>query len=214
MIESAQSNPICANYEGHMFTPTSAQVIYFLAFVVPGFISMQVYAQIRARQKTTLKDSILEAITFGAINFAILFFAIEWIVNPPNFTLHPIYVWIAAIVVFLILPLFWPWALVGVQNLLAKRNLFLATSPTAWDHYFLDRKPCWVLVHISETRRVGGRFGKNSYASAYPEPGHIYIEELWRLDENGGFLEKTPQSRGIVLRPTDYQMVEFFDDED
>jgi len=60
---------------------------------------------------------------------------------------------------------------------------------------------------------VGGWFGKNSYASAYPEPGHLYIEELWELDENCAFLHKEPQSLGILLRPGDYQMVEFFEEQ-
>jgi len=195
-----------------MPTFTNADVLYFLAFVVPGFISMQIYVQIRPRQKTTLKDSLLEAITFGAINFALLFFAILWVVDLRNFVAHPFYVWLLAIAIFLVCPALWPWLLIGAQNILAKLNLFLATSPTAWDHFFRDRRPCWVLVHISETRRVGGRFGRNSYASAYPDSGHLYIEELWELNERGGFVKKEPQSRGIVLRPGDYQMVEFFED--
>jgi len=46
---------------------SSTDMLYFMAFVVPGFISMQIYSQIRPRQKTTLKDSLLEAVTFGAI---------------------------------------------------------------------------------------------------------------------------------------------------
>jgi hypothetical protein len=190
----------------------SADILYFLAFVVPGFISMQIYAQIRPRQRTTLKDSLLEAVTFGAINLILLFFAVMWIADPANFQKQPVHVWLAAIAVFLLCPLIWPWLLIRAQNILVRMGLFLSSEPTAWDHYWRGRRPCWVLVHISETRRVGGWFGKHSYASAYPDPGHLYIEELWKLDENGGFVEKEPQSRGIILRPADYQMVEFFED--
>ena len=135
-------------------------MLYFMSFVVPGFISMQIYGQIHPRQRTSLKDSLLEALTFGAINFVLLFFAIRWIANPENFQAWPVGVWLAAIGIFLLCPLFWPWALVGIQNVLVKLNWFLSTSPTAWDHYFKDRRPCWVLVHLSETRRVGGWFGR------------------------------------------------------
>lgn len=195
-----------------MPTFNGTDFLYFLAFVVPGFISMQIYTQIRPRQRTTLKDNLLEAVTFGAINFALLFFGILWVFDPTNFAQHPLGVWFAVIGIFLICPLVWPWLLVGTQNILARCNLFLATSPTAWDHYFRTRSPCWVSVHISETRRIGGRFGKKSYASAYPDPGHLYIEELWELDGRGAFVRKVEQSRGIILRPGDYQIVEFFDD--
>jgi Family of unknown function (DUF6338) len=195
-----------------MPTFTSTDVLYFLAFVVPGFISMQIYGQIRPRQRTTLKDNFLEAVSFGAINFLLLFFPIIWIMKPENFQQHPIYVWLATICIFLICPSAWPWAMIWVQNILARWHLFLSASPTAWDHFFGPRKPCWVLVHISETRRVGGWFGKHSFASSYPEPGHLYIEELWEIGEDGGFLQKQDQSRGILLRPSDYQMVEFFED--
>jgi hypothetical protein len=116
------------------------------------------------------------------------------------------------VVIFLIMPVAWAFVIVAAQNLLAQRGLFLAAAPTAWDHYFHDRRPCWIVVHLSDNRKLGGRFGRRSYASSYPDPGHLYIEQLWTLDENGGFVGPVAQSRGIVLRPGDYQMVEFFDD--
>ncbi|HEX4080087.1 MAG TPA: DUF6338 family protein [Rhizomicrobium sp.] len=194
-----------------MPTFTSADVIYFVAFVVPGFISMQVYGLVLPREKTTLKDSILEAITYGAINFVVLFFPIRWAANVANFAQHPVGVWLAVIGIFLVFPCCSPLALIQVRKRLAKWGWALIEAPTAWDHFFQAQQACWVLVHISETRRVGGWFGENSYASSYPEPGHLYIEELWELDAKGGFVQKEPQSHGILLRPGDYQMVEFFD---
>ncbi len=173
---------------------------------------MQIFSQIRPRQKVSLKDNLLEAISFSLINFILLFWAIDWALDARNIERHPYLVYALSIVVFLVMPTVWPLLLVAFQNMMAKYNLFLATSPTAWDHYFKEREPSWVIVHLSESRRIGGRFGARSYASAYPEPGHIYIEELWTLDDRGGFIEPVQQSRGIVLRPGDYQMVEFFSD--
>jgi hypothetical protein len=189
-----------------------SNVIYFMAFVVPGFISMQVYSQIRPQRRRDLKDSVLEAITFGAINFVLLFFVIRWVVDPTNFQQQPFVVWLVALGIFLVLPSLTPWLLVGVQTALEKSNLFLAPAPTAWDHYFNQRRSCWIIVHFSEVRRIGGRFSTRSFASSYPDPGHLYIEELWELDEKGGFVRKQPQSCGILLKPTDYQLVEFFED--
>lgn len=192
---------------------SSSNVIYFMAFVVPGFISMQIYGQIQPLQKKSLKDNLLEAISFGTINFVLLLFPILWLVAPGSFNEHPVGVWVATIATFLVCPLLWPWLLLAALRFLAKWNLILDLSPTAWDHYFRQSAPCWVLVHISETERIGGRFGRNSYASAYPDPGHIYIEQLWELNDQGKFVSQKLQSHGIVLRPGDYKMVEFFNDE-
>jgi Family of unknown function (DUF6338) len=196
-----------------MPTFTSADIIYFVAFVVPGFISMKVYGLFLAREKTTLKDSILEAVTYGAINFILLFFPIRWTATVSNYAQHPVWVWLAVIAIFLIAPCCSPVVVIQLRRLLQNTGWALLEAPTAWDHYFQKQQECWVLVHISETRRVGGWFGANSYASSYPDPGHLYIEELWQLDAKGGFVQKEPQSRGILFRPDDYQMVEFFGDD-
>jgi Family of unknown function (DUF6338) len=195
-----------------MPTLTDSNLLYFLAFVVPGFLSMQIYSQIRPRQRSTLKDSLLEAISFSLMNFVLMFWGILWVLNPEHYHTHPILTYLLVIIIFLIMPIAWALMIVTIQNKLAQHGLFLATSPTAWDHYFHDRRPCWIIVHLSDNRKIGGRFDRRSYASSYPDPGHLYIEQLWTLDENGGFVGPVAQSRGIVLRPSDYQMVEFFDD--
>jgi hypothetical protein len=67
------------------------------------------------------------------------------------------------------------------------------------------------VVHFKDGRKLGGKFGRNSYASAYPNPGHLYIEQLWRLDEDGRFLQELPRSMGVVLRPEDYHIVELYE---
>jgi Family of unknown function (DUF6338) len=191
---------------------TSSDLLYFLAFVLPGFLSMQIYSQVRPRQRTTLKDSLFEAVSFSLVNFVILFWGVFWVMDPKHYTDHPFVTYLLVIVIFLVMPVAWVFILVATQNKLAELGILLAASPTAWDHYFRERRPCWVLVHLSDNRKLGGRFGRRSYASSYPDAGHIYIEQLWKLDENGGFLEPVAQSRGIVLRPGDYQMIEFFQD--
>ncbi len=99
-----------------MPTFTYSDVLYFLAFVVPGFISMQIYVQIRPRQKTTLKDSLLEAFTFGAMNFVLLFFQILWTVKPASYAAHPFGVWVSAILIFFVAPTIWPWLLIFART--------------------------------------------------------------------------------------------------
>lgn len=54
--------------------------------------------------------------------------------------------------------------------------------PKAWDHFFRNRrKACWVLVHLKGGGLVGGVFSKNSFASSYPDPEDLYLEEVWQV---------------------------------
>jgi hypothetical protein len=34
-----------------------------------------------------------------------------------------------------------------------------------WDFVFSKKQPYWIIVHLSDGRRIGGRFGENSFAS-------------------------------------------------
>jgi hypothetical protein len=50
-----------------------------LFFIVPGFISMRVYALLRPTDSGPLKENLYEAITFSVMNYVLM----EWTV-PPN----------------------------------------------------------------------------------------------------------------------------------
>jgi len=109
---------------------------------------------------------------------------------------------------FFINPVLWPILLVYYLKSAAKWHWVDFPSPTAWDTYFSAVKNgCWIVIKLKGGEWVGGRFGKNSAASSYPEPGHIYIEELWDLDNNQKFVTKRPGPEGIILRPSDYDFV-------
>lgn len=63
---------------------------------------------------------------------------------------------------------------------------------------------------MRDTRRVGGRFGERSFASSNPAEAQIYLEEVWRLDEEGRFEEAVDQTNGILVLEKDLLAVEFF----
>ena len=54
-------------------------------------------------------------------------------------------------------------------------------------------------------------YGADSYATSYPDEPQIYLEEVWKLDEEGKFTEKINASRGIVVLEKDISSVEFFE---
>ena len=82
---------------------------------------------------------------------------------------------------------------------------------TAWDDFFSKlNSGCWVQVILNDDSRVGGQFDTNSFASAYPDPGHIYIEALWEVDAQGRFVQQVDGKPGMILRPEDYKYIQVY----
>lgn len=183
-----------------------------LFFVVPGFISMRIYALLRPTEPGPLKENIYEAITFSVINYVLM----EWAVplareygSVPSGTVSRLLLLAAA---FVVVPALLPILLNVGLKWLERRGRILRRAKMAWDEFFLRRQSCWIIVHLKDGRRMGGFFGERSFAGLYPNSGHLYVQELWKLGPNGEFEAKVDGSQGIVLRPDDYQMIEIFKD--
>ncbi|MCH9051476.1 MAG: hypothetical protein IIA72_10385 [Proteobacteria bacterium] len=163
-------------------------IILFIAFVLPGAISMYVYGLKVPQGDQQLKDKVIEAISFSKINFVFLFWFIQFLFRPDFIQQNPFYSWILVISCFVVVPVLWPFLLVWVLRAATRWEWVLEQARTAWDDFFSKAsKGCWIIVELNDGSRIGGRFGENSYASAYPDSGHIYLEELWEVNEDGTF---------------------------
>jgi len=178
---------------------------YFALLVLPRFISMRVYSLIRSGDQPTLRDSIFEALAYGMINLGLMWWAVPLFVDANSLLLKSMY----AAMVLTIAPIVWPFALDRALSAAAKSGLINYRYKTAWDDFFSRRKACWIIVHLNDGRRIGGVFAQNSYATLYPNPGHIFIEELWQVNQDTGAFEGAePVSQGIILKPSDYRFLE------
>lgn len=184
---------------------SSQTLLVFVILVLPGFISMRVYSLIRPGDQTTLKDSIFEALAYGVMNFGMMFWLFQFAVQSDEVIIQGIFVAISLVVA----PILWPFLLDRALEFAARRGLLHYRYKTAWDDFFSRRNSCWLIVHLSDGRRVGGVFANKSYATLYPTPGHLFIEELWEIDqETGEFQGTSPISQGLILKPEDYRFVE------
>jgi Family of unknown function (DUF6338) len=174
-----------------------------MLFALPGFISLRVWALIFPTSERSLKDEIGEALSFGILN-AIICAPIFAMLAPSNvFALYTL-----AILTLLVLPAIWPVVLLWVLRRLEKAELILISSRSAWDDVFLRKQVYFVIVHLNDGGRVGGYYGPNSFAGLHPISGHLYLEQLWYLNEEGKFDKPVPDSRGLILRPADYKYIE------
>ena len=172
-------------------------------FALPGFISLRVWSLIFPTSDQPLKDQLGEAISFGILN-AMICAPLFLLLQPAS----PIALYGLAVVTLVLLPAIWPFPLLWLIRILQKLNFILITSRSAWDDVFLRDEPYFIIVHLNDGGRVGGYYGANSFAGLHPISGHLYLEQLWYMDEQGKFTSAVPDSRGLILRPSDYKYVE------
>lgn len=173
-----------------------------LFFVAPGFVSLKVWGILNSSPRLKLSESLLEAVVYSSFNFLVLI----GFYNPLR-SVHPVF---AYAVVFILGPVLWPI----LVYLIVTRVRIIKTriTPTSWDHYFNLGEDCFVLIHLkANDEMIGGLFsGSKSFASSYPEKEDLYLEELWKIDESGIFLEKVEGTNGLLISFEEIKYIEFF----
>ena len=93
------------------------------------------------------------------------------------------------------------------------KNLDTKQSPTPSDLLFSNSegKHYYVRFHRKDGKDLGGYFGENSFAEASPDGQEIYVEEVWRLDEDGRFIERIERTKGAIVNREDCELIEFFE---
>lgn len=183
-------------------------LLLFAAFVVPGAVSLQVYRLKVSTRDQTLRENLIEAIVFSVVNFALLYWLIVYAVSPEALDRQPIASYSILMFTFFVAPAIWPFVLVAILKLMERFMLIQPRANTGWDHYFNNlRRGSYVIIHLHDGSYVGGKFGQASYASGYPDSGHLFLEELWEIGADGNFTGEILEGQGVILRPTDYKYV-------
>lgn len=186
-----------------------SNLVLFLIFFIPGFVSIKVHDLLIASDSRDFSKSVLEVIAYSAINLALLSGLIWAIFYYRFYENYPI---IFAILVFLILfafPAILPLIYVKIinQTWLAKYIVHPIKRP--WDWVFSKKESYWIIVTLKDGRKIGGIFSDKSYASSFPLPEQIYLEEIWKLDNKGRFVEPIKGSKGVIIL-NDISTLEFF----
>ena len=183
-------------------------VLILLLF--PGFVALRTYGLFVPLGDKPAKDYVIETLSFGLVNFAFNAWAVAILLDG---NANEVAAWLAGIWALVVCPALLALAFRWLQRSLTRRQLILSPHRTPWDDVFTEREPYWIIAHLPDGTRIGGKFFARSRASLHPQPGHLYIEELWKLEpETGAFVEAVPGSKGVLLRPTDYRMIELFEE--
>jgi hypothetical protein len=189
---------------------TIDKLVLFLFFFVPGFLALKFYQIVFADEKVDFSKSLYEAIGISCINFAFFFWIIYYINKPSYYENHPFFYYILTITLIFITPLLltWLWSRIIKTKIFGK--FFVSPEKVPWDWHFSKRESYWIIVTLKDGRKIGGKFGKNSMASASPKPKEIFIEDIWKLDKKCKFIASIKRNQGILITEDIILTIEFF----
>jgi hypothetical protein len=186
------------------------KLVLFIAFVVPGFISLKTYELLFPRVSRDSAQQLIDAVAYSSVNYALLFWPIYEVEAGAIRGSHPSAYVAFYVFVLLVAPVSWAC----LMGMLRSTQFFQRRlpHPTAkpWDYVFGQRKRYWVVVSLKDGKRVGGRYDSQSFASSAPAPEQIYLQEAWEVNSDGGLERPRVDSAGIMILAPDILSVEFF----
>ena len=182
----------------------------FLIFFLPGFLSIKVYDLLIPGEQRDFSKSFLEAVAYGVLNFAVFSLLILLIHSNHFYDRHRLPYFLCLSLILLVAPILWPVILLKVFSWgpIARRIIHPIYKP--WDYVFGKRQPSWIIVHLKDGGKIGGRFGLRSFASSTFAKEQLYLEETWELDDEGRFVQPVEGSKGIIVMGDQIVAVEFF----
>lgn len=184
------------------------KLLLFIAFAVPGFISLKAYEILCPSSNKDSSDRVIDAVAYSCINYAILFLPIRWIEASGALKNCPIGYYLFYLFVFVIAPFLWAlfWKRLRSTEFFQRRAPHPTEKP--WDFLFEQRKPYWVKVTLTDGRIIAGRYCSKSFASSAPAEEQIYLEETWILGEGGEFVRKIERTAGTLILAKNISHVE------
>lgn len=216
---------------------TFDQIVLFLAFFIPGFVSVKVYDLLVPGGQRDLEKSLYAIIAYSAVNYVVLsplgmlvnggqFTALSWltILTSPGDIYSKgglLYVILLAAVVFGF-PALWPYVFHKLSLWSVVSRHIVSPIHRPWEWVFGgyatkgERTGYWVIIHFKDGKKIGGIYGPNSFASTYPDEEKIYLEAIYpvtkdgtfAVDQNGNIEPVSEGTKGMIVSCKDVLAVE------
>lgn len=182
----------------------------FIAFAIPGFVSLKTYQLLFPGEFKSSDKLIVDAIAYSSINYAILFWPIYEIEHHGVRSLHPTLYALFYVSALLIAPIFWVLVFKWVRTTQFAQRFMPHPTSKPWDFVFSKRSPYWIVVTLKNGSRVGGLYDASSFASSAPSPEQIYLQEQWVINDDGGFERQCHHTAGILILSSEIVAVQLF----
>jgi len=189
---------------------TIDKLILFTVFFIPGFIYLKSYRLFIAETRTDFSKDLYEAIGISFIN-AILFAYPIYIINNSNFIENYTFLYFLIVgLIILIAPILWAFLYYHFSKKKWFAKFLISPTKSAWDQFFSQRESYWVIVTLKNGGKIGGKYGMNSFTSTYPLPEELYIEDVWEINKNNGFVKSIDQNEGVLITTNEISLIEFY----
>jgi hypothetical protein len=186
------------------------KLILFLLFFLPGFITLKIYEMFTPWGKIDFTKRWLEAIAYSALNFIALSWLIAIVITNKFSENHEVLYPVLLILIGIICPALWGFLYFKLSRTKKFAKYTKSPFPSCWDFFFSRKDHCWVILHLKDGKKVGGKFDTDSYASAYPDKEQIYLEEVWELNQKTDeFIFPHKDSKGLLISNEEIKFVEF-----
>ncbi len=172
-------------------------LVLLLYFVVPGFVLLRTYDLIVPAERRNFSQAFVDVVAFS---FAILafwfwpFFAlVAYSDRLPTVTYYALLFFLTLLVAFAT-PAFLAYAFYKLRTEGFLKGKAPHPYPTSWDWFFFER---------------ADYYGEKSFATGFPNAQQVYVEEVWRLDEDGKLAVSVEGTRGAIVNMADCTMIEF-----
>ena len=190
--------------------PDPSNILFYLIIFTPGFVSLRVYDLLVPSTKRDFSKSIFEILGYSFFNFAALFWLVIPLFSNSFYNDHRFWFIVFGLITFLIAPSIWPFLWLKLTTFDLVNRFIINPIPKPWDFVFGKKEEFWVLIHLTDGSKIGGRYSGKSFTSSYPSPEQIYIEETWKLSETDAFLEPVERSEGALVSADNIKLIEFY----
>ncbi|MEQ9091358.1 MAG: DUF6338 family protein [Balneola sp.] len=180
-------------------------ISFYMILILPGLVSLKVFNLIVPIKRRSTSENLLDGLFYSSLNAIILipfyFFILGLEFKYGLVVLYCLMLLISFLSPFIVYS-FW------IKKSISKK--LLLPFPTPWDYFFNKREPCFILIHLKSGHKIGGFYGENSYANAFPDNGDIYLETTYSVTKNGEFGKPIPDSKGLIVTRDEYVFIELF----
>ena len=184
------------------------KLILFIAFVIPGFISIKTYQLISPMVEQPASEQLIDAIAYSCINYALFILPI-WLIETINLNEMSFFFYYLFYLIVLIAA---PVGLAVLWRFLRTRSWLLSSTlhpdKRSWDYLFSQRKSYWAKVILKNGTIIGGLYAERSNASSSPEAEQIYLQETWIIGKDGEFLRKKHRTAGVIILSDEISHIE------
>jgi len=186
------------------------KLILFIAFVIPGFITIKAFELFVPAKKKESAKLLIDALAYSCVNYALLAWAIYLIGKSELPATSPVVYALFWFLVLFVAPVVWAWLWKKLREVKWLQASMPHPTGKPWDYYFGKREECWVIATLKSGRQIAGWYGENSFASSAPEGEELYLESCWTLNEDGGFDRSRSQTKGVIIMASQIESLEFF----